>query len=695
MNRRLIESHSGTGDSTISSEHSHEHYSRTGTVIPEVLDGCLDEGFTITARFSPTGALLASGCNDGKVLLFDLTTKLQGRVMLGHVGPVTSVCWLSDVLLVSGGVDGKVCVWDLIRRGYNSEPTFLFPHDTPVLSLSSSSVDGKRIIVNSLGRTPVLYDISTCPPRIWKLPITMMGTMEEICLVEPQDEVEDLIYNYTGTFNTTSPSVLYVTTGEGDIMKVDANRRKIVETMNLSRNQTTVRSIKCSQDGTMLLVNGSDKAIYSLDAQTLAITDVLKQPIENRAWKCVCLSPCNRYVISADVGMSSHRLLVWERSSGLIVKEIDGPSESVIDLAWHPHLPAVVVSVSAAGLVYLWDEIQRESWSAYTTRFQELKFNTVYEEREDEFDLQRPPETKKLVPSVNLADEYKNTAFEPVAVGKTPARPQANTVEIPDISAVIPAGKLSESSPGIDGSVADTGGKSKRSRKRTGRRSKKLTKAVKHPDDLLNQHNESNVPQDCEIAKVETTHTNLFAETHDTVDIPVTVAVFGSNETGLCTHIHDSEDDDGIVVDIDNIEESSDVVISGDVRDYVAKETTPIGSIPEHHRSLNVRSMYGVLDHYPYPEPAHNWETNSPYKKVKKHKSTSSTTENEMNKTSLYMEGLVKRGADGGNGWLLDSDAYTTWRMAEAFHKPSYSLISLPLHMAHLWKLSEMCVGRQ
>ncbi|KNC70677.1 hypothetical protein SARC_16790, partial [Sphaeroforma arctica JP610] len=84
-------------------------------------------------------------------------------------------------------------------------------------------------------------------------------------------------------------------------------------------------------------------------------------------------------------------LFVWEIRTAMIIKQLEGPStEGVVSLTWHPHVPGMIASVSSAGLCYVWNASVRESWSAYTTGFTELKFNIIYTEREDEFDSEVP-----------------------------------------------------------------------------------------------------------------------------------------------------------------------------------------------------------------------------------------------------------------------------------------------------------------
>jgi COMPASS component SWD1 len=67
------------------------------------------------------------------------------------------------------------------------------------------------------------------------------------------------------------------------------------------------------------------------------------------------------------------------------MRTLEGPKESVRDMAWHPTRP-IVVSVAQNGVIYLWAKEYQENWSAFAPDFKELQENDEYDEREDEFD---------------------------------------------------------------------------------------------------------------------------------------------------------------------------------------------------------------------------------------------------------------------------------------------------------------------
>lgn len=108
----------------------------------------------------------------------------------------------------------------------------------------------------------------------------------------------------------------------------------------------------------------------------------------------------------------AHNVFVWDRDSGVLVKVLEGPRESLIycdvslfslrdfkdyrvvaDCQWHPTKP-VIASVATSGSIHLWTRTYPDNWAAFAPGFEELEENVEYDEREDEFDIVRPSYNK-------------------------------------------------------------------------------------------------------------------------------------------------------------------------------------------------------------------------------------------------------------------------------------------------------------
>ena len=94
--------------------------------------------------FSPDGRL-ASGLEDGSILVRDLAPNRLSQTLTGHDDRVTSVAWSPDGRLASGSWDGQVILWDL-------------QNDLPAQILEGEG-EGPAGLARSLGTQPGLGSV--------------------------------------------------------------------------------------------------------------------------------------------------------------------------------------------------------------------------------------------------------------------------------------------------------------------------------------------------------------------------------------------------------------------------------------------------------------------------------------------------------------------------------------------------------
>ncbi|CAB3996937.1 retinoblastoma-binding 5 homolog, partial [Paramuricea clavata] len=87
-----------------------------GPSYPEEYDGTLDcVSVAITCSFNRRGTLLAVGCNDGRIVIWDFLTRGISKIISAHVHPVCSVSWSRNgYKLLSASSDWCVSVWDVL-----------------------------------------------------------------------------------------------------------------------------------------------------------------------------------------------------------------------------------------------------------------------------------------------------------------------------------------------------------------------------------------------------------------------------------------------------------------------------------------------------------------------------------------------------------------------------------------------------
>jgi WD40 repeat protein len=123
-----------------------------------------DDRSVLSVAFDASGEYLASGSGDCTVRLWDISTRLEVAVLLGHTGPVSSVSFdRSSKYLASASHDNTVRVWDV---GTRQELAVLAGDTNPRLysfseGFCSVAFNGSYLASGSDNHTLRLWDVST------------------------------------------------------------------------------------------------------------------------------------------------------------------------------------------------------------------------------------------------------------------------------------------------------------------------------------------------------------------------------------------------------------------------------------------------------------------------------------------------------------------------------------------------------
>ncbi|XP_055312498.1 retinoblastoma-binding protein 5 homolog [Sitodiplosis mosellana] len=358
-----------------------------GQNYPEEFDGSLDcISLAVTCSFNKYGTLLAVGCNDGRIVVWDFLTRGIAKIISAHVHPVCSIGWSRNGhKLISASTDNNVCIWDILSG--DCEQKFRFP--SPVLKVQFDPRNDARCLV--------------CPMRYAAVLVDINGTHK--CL--PYDSDGDL--NIIASFDRRG-KYIYTGNAKGKILVLNSHTLKIEASFRIvvgTSSATAVKSIEFARRSDSFLINTSDRIIRVYDAKEVIACgkDGEPEPIQKlqdlvnkTTWKKCCFSGDGEYVCAGSA--RQHALYVWEKSVGNLVKILHGTKgELLLDVVWHPVRP-IITSISS-GLVSIWAQNQVENWSAFAPDFKELDENVEYEERESEFDIE--DEDK----SVDLSAEAK------------------------------------------------------------------------------------------------------------------------------------------------------------------------------------------------------------------------------------------------------------------------------------------------
>uniref|UniRef100_A0A0K2UIS0 Retinoblastomabinding protein 5like [Musca domestica] n=2 Tax=Caligidae TaxID=72034 RepID=A0A0K2UIS0_LEPSM len=362
-----------------------------GQNYPEENDGTLDcITMAITCQFNRFGTLLAVGCNDGRLVIWDFLTRGIAKIIQAHIHPVCSISWSrSGRQLASASTDNNVSIWDLLTG--ECEQRFRFP--SPVLQAQFHPKFHRYILVSPMRTAAVVVDLED-------------GSHRLIPLDDENDSQIVASYDHRGKYIFTGNS-------KGKVSIFNSSNLELITSFRVSAQSTTaVKSIEFARRSKSFLVNTADRVIrvYRMDevfnqpdGKDPDPTQKLQDLVNRTMWKKCCFSGDGEYVCAGSA--RQHALYIWEKSVGNLVKILHGTKgEILMDVVWHPVRP-IVASISQ-GVVTVWAQQQVENWSAFAPDFKELDENVDYEERESEFDVE--DEDK----SIQLNEEEKDDDVE-------------------------------------------------------------------------------------------------------------------------------------------------------------------------------------------------------------------------------------------------------------------------------------------
>ncbi|KAF7636425.1 hypothetical protein Mgra_00004211 [Meloidogyne graminicola] len=360
-----------------------KHFSNS---YPEERDCTLDSnGAAATiCRFNRLGTLIAVGSTDGRVFIYDFSTKGIVKSWNAHVKPIISLSWSRNgKRLLSSSVDGSVAVWDVLNT---TQPLHRFCYG--VGSTTQCALFNPRnenqilvylVLLNSICSPPFVRNLTTGQ----EIKLAPIGNKSDAA----DEPISSAIFDRRGYHIITGST-------KGQIIVYDSNTLKSVSHCRQQGNQQQIKSFSISRRNDYIITNSQDRVIrcYRLQdmlnikpGSTLQPIQKFQDIVNKTLWKCICTSGDGDYICGGS--SKSHSLNIWERSTGALVKILHGhKGELLSDVQWHPNRP-VIISVSAGvGTVTVWTQAHVENWSAFAPDFTELEENLKYVEKEGEFD---------------------------------------------------------------------------------------------------------------------------------------------------------------------------------------------------------------------------------------------------------------------------------------------------------------------
>jgi WD40 repeat protein len=200
---------------------------------------------------SRDGRLLAAGCDDGLVRVWDATSAAERPPLVGHTRPVLALAFRKGGLLASAGEDGEVRLWDVATN----RQVALLAGDKGAVRTLAFTRDGKMLAAGGDDRKVLVWDLSEWQP----------GAAAAAAKELPQQKGEVTAVDFTpdGRFLATAAAGQ---PGRGEILLWDTATWKLSTT--LLDTASSVRALAFAPDGKTLAAGGDDWAIKLWDLES-------------------------------------------------------------------------------------------------------------------------------------------------------------------------------------------------------------------------------------------------------------------------------------------------------------------------------------------------------------------------------------------------------------------------------------------
>lgn len=301
-----------------------------GQSYPEEFDGSLDSGsVATTCVFNRRGTLLAVGCNDGRIVIWDFLTRGICKIIQAHVHPIASLSWSRHgQFVVSASTDNTVCIWDVA----SSDCVYRWRFPCPTVKVQFNPRNDRMILV--------------CPSRHQAVLVFRPAENQppQNHVVLPVDEDSDL--NIIASFDRRG-QYIYCGNAKGKIIviKVDemGTNLNIVASFRIASSNIVIKQIEFApKRKDIFLVNASDRIIRVYETREVLTCGVNGEPepvqriqdqVNKTTWKKCCFSggPDADYICAGSA--RQHSLCIYDRSVGGLVKILQGTKgETLVDV---------------------------------------------------------------------------------------------------------------------------------------------------------------------------------------------------------------------------------------------------------------------------------------------------------------------------------------------------------------------------
>ncbi|KAJ3129081.1 chromatin binding protein [Nowakowskiella sp. JEL0407] len=329
-------------------------------------------------KFNARGTHLATGCIDGRLVIWDFITRGVALTLKGHVDAVTSTSWAKNGRYVlTSSMDWNCIFWDLKYEA--KEKTIRFA--SPVLFAQLHPLKLRTFAACVLEEFPVIVSFESG---------------REVRMDLKTESVEDnkiLLGSNILCFSVTG-DIVFLGTAKGFIFIFNTTDGQFISKVKATGG-SPIKNMHVSKQGRDLIIN-YERVIKTfsikIDASTCQLDpqNQFRDLVEPIAWSSCGFSHNGDFVIAGSAQKHTHKIYVFDKNAPHIIQNLEEPkAEGIVDLEWHPYMP-IIVSLSRYGAMFVWSVGNQDNWSAFTPGYQELHENIEYFEKETEFDWVQP-----------------------------------------------------------------------------------------------------------------------------------------------------------------------------------------------------------------------------------------------------------------------------------------------------------------
>lgn len=306
------------------------------------------------------GFILAVGFDDGSIIICDSETGNNRKEITGHKSAINSLSFSHDnKYLISGDTGGVYQIVNILTK----EVIVSDKVNKEVFTVKFSPFNPDEYLIH-YGNQVKIFNMQTKETKVLPEQVTLL-LWEHAGLIIINEQLELNIYNE-------------------NLERIGQNKMsfaKKIPYMCISQNQKMICIINVRGEGYLYdmvdLVQGFSEDIN--------FRNDFKDRVSELKYTCCVFDRNDEHLIFSSNTKKVCKLIIYEIDRDDVKQELEGPSEPVNHIIFHPDHPVIYTAGSPS--IRVWTPTYQQSWAMYTPGFEHLEMNVDYEEKEDEFDI--------------------------------------------------------------------------------------------------------------------------------------------------------------------------------------------------------------------------------------------------------------------------------------------------------------------